>query len=51
MPEYPSVKDEDKLLQSLRRDVVFDALLSYCELDTIEMVMISQHWEWLSTES
>lgn len=27
------------------REKVFDALLRYCELDTLAMVMIHQHWE------
>ncbi|MBO6585316.1 MAG: DUF2779 domain-containing protein [Gracilimonas sp.] len=29
------------------RDRVFEALLRYCELDTLAMVMIYQHWEFL----
>jgi hypothetical protein len=29
------------------RDKVFGALLRYCELDTLAMVMIYQHWECL----
>lgn len=29
------------------RENVFNALLRYCELDTLAMVMIHQHWEWL----
>ncbi len=27
------------------REKVFNALLRYCELDTLAMVMIHQHWE------
>lgn len=30
------------------RDKVFEALLRYCELDTLAMVMIYQHWKSLS---
>lgn len=29
------------------REEVFEALLRYCELDTLAMVMIYQHWDWL----
>ncbi len=29
------------------REATFKALLEYCELDTLAMVMIYQHWEWL----
>jgi hypothetical protein len=25
-----------------------DALLEYCKLDTMAMVMIWRHWQWLS---
>lgn len=28
------------------RESVFEALLRYCELDTLAMVMIYQHWVW-----
>ena len=33
------------------RENVFEALLRYCELDTLAMVMIHQHWEWLKKNS
>jgi hypothetical protein len=29
------------------RENVFEALLRYCELDTLAMVMIYQHWKSL----
>ncbi|WP_138431918.1 DUF2779 domain-containing protein [Fodinibius saliphilus] len=29
------------------REATFKALLKYCELDTLAMVMIHQHWVWL----
>lgn len=29
------------------REATFNALLKYCELDTLAMVMIYQHWKWL----
>ncbi|MFD2532539.1 DUF2779 domain-containing protein [Gracilimonas halophila] len=33
------------------RERVFEALLRYCELDTLAMVMIYQHWESLKNQS
>ncbi len=33
------------------REAVFKALLEYCELDTLAMVMIYQHWDWLRNKS
>jgi len=33
------------------REATFKALLQYCELDTLAMVMIYQHWEWLKQGS
>jgi hypothetical protein len=30
-----------------KREATFQALLKYCELDTLAMVMIHQHWEYL----
>jgi len=33
-----------------KRENVFNALLRYCELDTLAMVMIHQHWEWLKKQ-
>ncbi|MFA5669874.1 MAG: DUF2779 domain-containing protein [Balneolaceae bacterium] len=38
--QFDDVSDEE-------RNKVFEALLRYCELDTLAMVMIYQHWEWL----
>jgi hypothetical protein len=32
-------------VQEAERESVFNALLRYCELDTLAMVMIFQHWE------
>ena len=32
------------------RERVFEALLRYCELDTLAMVMIHQHWEYLKNK-
>jgi len=29
------------------REATFKALLKYCELDTLAMVIIHQHWEYL----
>lgn len=36
--QFPDVSDEE-------REAVFNALLKYCELDTLAMVMIHQHWK------
>lgn len=33
------------------RERVFEALLRYCELDTLAMVMIYQHWERLKSKT
>ena len=33
------------------REATFKALLKYCELDTLAMVMIHQHWEYLKSSS
>lgn len=33
------------------RSTTFNALLRYCELDTLAMVMIWQHWEWVRMKS
>ena len=38
--QFDDVPDEE-------RERVFEALLRYCELDTLAMVMIYQHWEWM----
>lgn len=38
--QFDDVPDEE-------REAVFEALLRYCELDTLAMVMIYQHWESL----
>ena len=34
-------------VSEVEREKVFEALLRYCELDTLAMVMIHQHWDWL----
>lgn len=34
-------------ISDTERNAVFDSLLRYCELDTLAMVMIYQHWESL----
>jgi len=36
--QFPDVEEEE-------REAVFKALLKYCELDTLAMVMIHQHWK------
>jgi hypothetical protein len=36
-------------VSSEEREATFNALLKYCELDTLAMVMIHQHWEYLKT--
>jgi len=42
--QFDDVSDEE-------REATFKALLEYCELDTLAMVMIYQHWEWLKQGS
>ncbi|MDR9418870.1 DUF2779 domain-containing protein, partial [Gracilimonas sp.] len=34
-------------LDKTQRDAILQSLYEYCELDTLAMVMIHQHWEWL----
>lgn len=38
--QFDDISDEE-------REATFKALLEYCELDTLAMVMIHQHWDWL----
>jgi hypothetical protein len=38
--QFPDVPEAE-------REAVFNALLCYCELDTLAMVMIHQHWAGL----
>ncbi|MCG2587788.1 DUF2779 domain-containing protein [Rhodohalobacter sulfatireducens] len=42
--QFDDVSDEE-------REDVFEALLRYCELDTLAMVMIYQHWDSLNNET
>lgn len=36
-------------LDKIQRDAILQSLYEYCELDTLAMVMIHQHWEWLKS--
>lgn len=42
--QFDDVREEE-------RERVFEALLRYCELDTLAMVMIYQHWESMKNQS
>ena len=37
-------------LDETARQTILRSLYEYCELDTLAMVMIHQHWEWLKKQ-
>jgi len=37
-------------LDEANRKAILQSLYEYCELDTLAMVMIHQHWEWLRSK-
>jgi len=37
-------------LDETERQAILQSLYEYCELDTLAMVMIHQHWEWLKEQ-